>query len=209
MKVAFIGAGSTVFAKTLIGDLLSFPELADDLTLALMDIDGERLRTSEVVARRLAGAGVRVDATRDRRAALDGADYVLTMIQVGGYRPATVVDFDAPKGFGLRQTIGDTIGIGGIMRGLRTVPVLLDICRDMEELCPDAWLLHTSIRWRSRAGRLRARARSDATCIPSCAACSRRGGFRTGTACATSCSSTSAISAPSRPSISPNTSRGS
>jgi alpha-galactosidase len=141
MKVAFIGAGSTVFAETLIGDLLSFPELADDLTLALMDIDEERLRTSEVVARRLAGAGVRVDATLDRRAALDCADYVVTMIQVGGYRPATGVDFDAPKRFGLRQTIGDTIGVGGIMRGLRTVPVLLDICRDMEELCPDAWLL--------------------------------------------------------------------
>ncbi len=141
MKVAFIGAGSTVFAKTLIGDLLSFPELADDLTLALMDVDDERLQTSEVVARRLAGPGVRVDATLDRREALDGADYVVTMIQVGGYRPATVVDFDVPKRFGLRQTIGDTIGIGGIMRGLRTVPVLLDICRDMEALCPDAWLL--------------------------------------------------------------------
>jgi alpha-galactosidase len=141
MKVAFIGAGSTVFAKTLIGDLLSFPELADDLTLALMDVDDERLRTSEVVASRLAGPGVRVQATLDRRAALDGADYVVTMIQVGGYRPATVIDFDVPKRFGLRQTIGDTIGIGGIMRGLRTVPVLLDVCRDMEELCPDAWLL--------------------------------------------------------------------
>jgi alpha-galactosidase len=144
MKIALIGAGSTVFAKTLIGDLLSFPELADGLTLVLMDIDGERLETSEVVARRLvddADAGVRVEATLDRRRALDGADYVVTMIQVGGYRPATVTDFDIPKRFGVRQTIGDTIGIGGIMRALRTVPVLLDICRDMEEICPDAWLL--------------------------------------------------------------------
>jgi alpha-galactosidase len=141
MKVAFIGAGSTVFAKTLLGDLLSFPELAEDLQLALMDVDEERLRTSEVVARRLAGPGVSVEATLDRRAALDGADYVVAMIQVGGYRPATVVDFDVPKRFGVQQTIGDTIGIGGIMRGLRTVPVLVDICRDMEELCPDAWLL--------------------------------------------------------------------
>jgi alpha-galactosidase len=141
MKVAFIGAGSTVFAKTLIGDLLSFPQLADDLQLALMDVDDERLQTSEVVTRRLAGPSVSIEATLDRRAALNGADYVVTLIQVGGYRPATVVDFDVPKRFGLRQTIGDTIGIGGIMRGLRTVPVLLDICRDMEELCPDAWLL--------------------------------------------------------------------
>ena len=144
MKIAFIGAGSTVFAKTLIGDLLSFPELADDMTLALMDVDGERLETSDVVARRLveaADAGARVEATLDRRGALDGADYVVTMIQVGGYRPATVTDFDVPKRFGLRQTIGDTLGIGGIMRALRTVPVLLDICRDMEEICPDAWLL--------------------------------------------------------------------
>src|SRR5262249_57128416 len=76
-----------------------------------------------------------------RGAALDGADYVFTMFQVGGYRPATVIDFDVPKRFGLRQTIGDTVGIGGIMRGLRTIPVLLDVCRDMAELCPDALLL--------------------------------------------------------------------
>ena len=82
-----------------------------------------------------------ITATTDRRAALDGADHVITMFQVGGYRPATVVDFEVPKRFGLRQTIGDTLGIGGIMRGLRTVPVLLELCRDMEEVCPDAWLL--------------------------------------------------------------------
>jgi alpha-galactosidase len=143
VKVALIGAGSTVFAKTLIGDLLSFPELAQT-TVALMDIDDERLRTSEVMARRIAdtiGAEARVEASTDRRRALDGAKYVLTMFQVGGYRPATVTDFEVPKRFGLRQTIGDTLGIGGIMRGLRTIPVLLDLCRDMEELCPDALLL--------------------------------------------------------------------
>jgi alpha-galactosidase len=143
VKVALIGAGSTVFAKTLIGDLLSYPELAG-ASLALMDIDGDRLRTSEVVARRIAdtlGADSRVEATTDRRRAVDGADYVLTMFQVGGYRPATVTDFEVPKRFGLHQTIGDTLGIGGIMRGLRTIPVLLDLCRDMEELCPDALLL--------------------------------------------------------------------
>jgi alpha-galactosidase len=145
VKVALIGAGSTVFAKTLIGDVLSVPELAGPATkLALMDVDAERLGTSEIVARRVAaavGATPEIDATLERRAALDGADYVLTMFQVGGYRPATVTDFEVPKRFGLRQTIGDTLGIGGIMRGLRTIPVLLDVCRDMEELCPDALLL--------------------------------------------------------------------
>jgi len=144
VKVALIGAGSTVFAKTLIGDLTSYPELAGDMTIALMDIDDERLRTSELVARKIvetARANARVEASLDRRAVLDGADYVLTMMQVGGYRPATVTDFEVPKEFGLRQTIGDTLGIGGIMRGLRTIPVLLDVCRDMEDLCPEALLL--------------------------------------------------------------------
>jgi alpha-galactosidase len=143
VKVALIGAGSTVFAKTLIGDLLSFPELAGT-TIALMDVDPERLRTSEIVARRIAqelGAAAHVQASTDRRRSLDGADYVITMFQIGGYRPATVTDFEVPKQFGLRQTIGDTLGIGGIMRGLRTIPVLVDLCRDMEERCPDALLL--------------------------------------------------------------------
>jgi alpha-galactosidase len=138
VKVTLIGAGSTVFARTLISDLLTFPELAEGLTVALMDVDADRLHATERIA---AASGVEVEATLDRRAALDGADYVFTMFQVGGYRPATVIDFDVPKRFGLRQTIGDTVGIGGIMRGLRTIPVLLDVCRDMEELCPDALLL--------------------------------------------------------------------
>jgi alpha-galactosidase len=144
VKVALVDAGSVVFARTLIGDLLSFPELADGATVALMDIDEERLRVAELTARRIAetlGTNTTVEATLDRREALTGADYVQTMIQVGGYRPATVTDFEVPKRFGLRQTIGDTVGIGGIMRGLRTVPVLLDLCREMEELCPDALLL--------------------------------------------------------------------
>src|SRR5213078_600339 len=131
VKVTLIGAGSTVFARTLISDVVSFPDLADGLTVALMDIDAERLRATE---RMTEAAGVPVEATLDRRAALAGADYVLTMFQVGGYRPATVTDFDVPKRFGLRQTIGDTLGIGGIMRGLRTIPVL-------EDVCPDAVLL--------------------------------------------------------------------
>src|SRR3954468_20264803 len=144
-KVAFVGAGSTVFTRNLVGDLLALPELADTTTIALMDIDAERLRASELVARRLVEARrarARVEATLDRAAALDGADYVVTSFQVGGYRPSTVVDFEVPKRFGRRQTIGDTLGIGGMMRGLRTIPVLLDVCRDMEDLCADALLLN-------------------------------------------------------------------
>src|ERR671933_1300599 len=143
-RIAFVGAGSTVFTRDLVGDVLAMPELADTTTLALMDVDAERLAASELVARRLVaarGAGARVEATLDRAAALDGADYVVTSFQVGGYRPSTVVDFEVPKRFGLRQTIGDTLGVGGIMRGLRTIPVLLDVCRDMERLCPDALML--------------------------------------------------------------------
>jgi alpha-galactosidase len=144
MKIAMIGAGSTVFARVLIGDVLTFPELGERATLALMDIDRKRLEASELMARRVAdaaGATPEIVSTLDQRDALDGADYVITMMQVGGYRPATVTDFEVPKRFGLRQTIGDTLGIGGIMRGLRTIPVLLDVCRDMEELCPDALLM--------------------------------------------------------------------
>jgi len=143
-KIAFIGAGSTVFAKNLLGDILSFPELSGS-TISLHDIDSQRLRTSEVVAQRVAAtleARPTIEATTDRRRALDGADHVITMFQIGGYKPSTVVDFEIPKKYGLRQTIADTLGIGGIMRGLRTIPVLLDLCRDMEALCPDAWLLN-------------------------------------------------------------------
>ncbi|KAB8145932.1 alpha-glucosidase/alpha-galactosidase [Chloroflexia bacterium SDU3-3] len=142
-KIAFLGAGSTVFARNLLGDIFSFPELADS-TISLYDIDAARLRTSEVVAgnmARAAGGRATIQATQDRRRALDGADYAICMIQVGGYRPSTVVDFEIPKKYGLRQTIADTLGIGGIMRGLRTIPVLLDMCRDMEEVCPDVTFL--------------------------------------------------------------------
>ena len=142
-KITFIGAGSTVFAKNLMGDILSFPELKD-VTLSLHDIDEERLRTSAIVAHKTAealGANPKIEVTADRRAALDGADYAISMFQVGGYKPATVVDFEVPKKYGLRQTIADTLGIGGIMRGLRTIPVLLDMCHDMEELCPDVTFL--------------------------------------------------------------------
>jgi len=142
-KVAFIGAGSTVFAKNLLTDILSFPALAA-AHIHLHDIDEARLRTSEVVARKTAEAlraHPTIEATRDRQRALEGADYVITMFQIGGYRPSTVLDFEIPKKYGLRQTIADTLGIGGIMRALRTIPVLLDLCRQMESVCPDAVLL--------------------------------------------------------------------
>ena len=142
-KITFIGAGSTVFAKNLLGDILSFPELADS-TISLMDIDLERLRTSEIVAHKVAdffGAKPKIEATLDRRRALADADYAISMFQVGGYKPGTVIDFEIPKKYGIRQTIADTLGIGGIMRGLRTIPVFLDICKDMEELCPDVMFL--------------------------------------------------------------------
>lgn len=142
-KITFVGAGSTVFAKNLMGDILGRPELAES-TISLFDIDPERLATSEIVAGKTAAAvGARpvIEATTDRREALDGADHVITMFQIGGYEPSTVIDFEVPKQHGLRQTIADTLGVGGIMRGLRTVPVLLDVCADMEELCGDATLL--------------------------------------------------------------------
>ncbi|CAN5633563.1 alpha-glucosidase/alpha-galactosidase [soil metagenome] len=145
-KITFIGAGSTVFARALLSDLFAFPEL-HGCSIALMDIDEERLADSEAVAgieAANAGSSATIMATTDRRAALDSASYVINMIQVGGYRPSTVIDFEVPKQYGLRQTIGDTLGIGGIMRGLRTLPVLVDIARDMEELCPDALLLNYS-----------------------------------------------------------------
>ncbi len=143
-KIVFIGAGSTVFAKNLLVDLLSFPELQNS-TISLHDIDLERLKTSEIVAHKIADAlniSPVIEATTNRREALAGANYVITMIQVAGYKPGTVIDFEIPEKYGLRQTIADTLGIGGIMRGLRTVPVMLEICRDMEELCPDALLLN-------------------------------------------------------------------
>ena len=143
-KVTFIGAGSTVFANNLLVDILAYPELHDS-TICLFDIDEQRLATSEIVARKVAalrGAKATIESTTDRRRALDGADYAICMIQVGGYKPSTVIDFEVPKKYGLRQTIADTLGIGGIMRGLRTIPVLLDMCEDMEELCPDVTFLN-------------------------------------------------------------------
>ncbi|GGL60903.1 alpha-glucosidase/alpha-galactosidase [Wenxinia marina] len=141
--VTFIGAGSTVFARNLAGDILQRPALRD-ATIRLMDIDRKRLEESEIVVGKMArtlGGHATVETYTDRRRALDGADFVICCLQVGGYEPCTVTDFEIPKKFGLRQTIADTLGIGGIMRGLRTVPVLWDICADMREVCPDALML--------------------------------------------------------------------
>ena len=142
-KVCMIGAGSTVFMKNLVGDILLNGIFAD-CEIALQDIDEARLKTSAVVAGKIADAlsvSPKIVATTDRREALAGADFVIVMIQVAGYKPGTVTDFEIPKKYGLRQTIADTLGVGGIMRGLRTVPVLLDIARDMREVCPNALML--------------------------------------------------------------------
>jgi len=142
-KITFIGAGSTIFMRHLLGDALLMPSLRDS-EIALMDIDAERLAESELIARRMVETvktGATVTSTTSRREALDGADFVIVSVQIGGYEPCTVTDFEIPKQYGLRQTIADTLGIGGIMRGLRTVPFLWDLCQDMTELCPDAVML--------------------------------------------------------------------
>lgn len=142
-KITFIGAGSTVFMKNIIGDVLQRPALGG-ATIALMDINPERLEESEIVAGKLAktlGASAKVETHSNQRKALEGADFVVVAFQIGGYEPCTVTDFEVPKKYGLRQTIADTLGVGGIMRGLRTVPHLWSICEDMLEVCPDAILL--------------------------------------------------------------------
>lgn len=116
-KITFIGAGSTVFTKNLIGDLLSLPDLGD-ITISLHDIDATQLGTTELIAQRISDSlnvNPVIETSTDRRQALDGADYAINMIQVGGYKPSTVIDFEIPKKYGLRQTIGDTLGIGGIL----------------------------------------------------------------------------------------------
>ena len=138
-RIAFIGAGSTVFMKNIIGDILQRPA-----TIALMDINPERLEESEAVASKIIstlGIKAKVETHRDQRRALEGADFVVVAFQIGGYEPCTVTDFEVPKMFGLRQTIADTLGVGGIMRALRTVPHLWKVCQDMMEICPDAHLL--------------------------------------------------------------------
>lgn len=142
-KITMIGAGSVVFTLNLLGDILSFPELANS-EIALIDIDPERLRVAEIMARKVAetlGASPKITAHHDRKAALEGADYAINTIQVGGY-PSTLIDFEIPKRYGLQQTIADTLGIGGIFRALRTIPVMLAMCHDMEEVCPNVLFLN-------------------------------------------------------------------
>jgi alpha-galactosidase len=143
MRIVLIGAGSVEFTRNLLGDILSYPELRT-AEIVLHDIDPDRLRTAERMAAYVATAmhaTPRIEAHLDRRAALPGADVVIDTIQVGG-ATATQVDFEVPSRFGLRYTINDTINVGGVFRGLRTIPVVLGIVRDMEDLCPDAWFLN-------------------------------------------------------------------
>lgn len=146
-KITFLGAGSTVFCKNVLGDSLMTPALSES-EIALYDIDGQRLDDSKRLLDKLnaqLGAKATIKAylgVENRREALRNADFVINAIQVGGYEPSTVIDFEIPKKYGLRQTIGDTLGIGGIMRTLRTVPVLRDFARDMEEVCPNALFLN-------------------------------------------------------------------
>lgn len=135
-KITLIGAGSVVFAKNLVSDILQFPELSDS-TISLMDIDPARLETARVMVERIIrklGVRARVEATADRRKAIAGAKYVICTIQVGGYKPGTVIDFEIPRKYGLLQTIGDTLGVGGVFRGLRTIPKILEIARDIAEV---------------------------------------------------------------------------
>lgn len=147
MKITFMGAGSTVFARNLLGDAMCSETLRDSV-FALYDIDGERLEQSRTIleAMRVAKGGYgKIECylgVENRKDALRGADFVIDAIQVGLYDPCTIIDFEVPKKYGLRQTIGDTLGIGGIMRALRTIPVLEDFARDMEEVCPDALFLN-------------------------------------------------------------------
>ena len=138
--VTFIGAGSAVFAKNIAGDILSRPALAH-AEIRLMDINPQRLEESEIIIGKLnqtLGGKATVKTYTDQRRALTGCDFVVCCFQVGGYDPCTITDFEVPKKFGLRQTIADTLGIGGIMRGIRTVPVLWSICEDMMQVAPDA-----------------------------------------------------------------------
>ncbi|MDD6799841.1 MAG: alpha-glucosidase/alpha-galactosidase [Firmicutes bacterium] len=147
-KITFMGAGSTVFARNVLGDAMLTPALRD-FEIALYDIDGERLEDSYSMVTSINRNSNENRAkiskylgVENRRDALRGADFVINAIQVGGYEPCTVTDFEIPKKYGLRQTIADTLGIGGIFRALRTIPVLQDFANDMEAVCPDAWFLN-------------------------------------------------------------------
>jgi alpha-galactosidase len=142
-KITFIGAGSTVFMKNIAGDILQRPALAG-AEIRLMDVNPVRLGESETIARKIVaklGVPATVRTFTEQRAALEGADFVVVCFQIGGYEPATVVDFEVPRKVGLRHTIADTLGVGGIMRGLRTVPHLWSVCEDILAVCPSAILL--------------------------------------------------------------------
>ena len=148
MKITFMGAGSTVFARNVIGDAMCTDSLRDS-TFALYDIDAKRLEESKIILeainRNVNNSRAKIEAylgVENRKDALRDASFVINAIQVGGYEPCTVTDFEIPKKYGLRQTIGDTMGIGGIFRALRTIPVLEDFARDMQEVCPDCWFLN-------------------------------------------------------------------
>ncbi len=147
MKITFMGAGSTVFARNVIGDCMCVESLRDSV-FALYDIDPVRNEESRVILeaiRKEKGGYGKIECytgVENRKEALRGADFVINAIQVGGYDPCTIIDFEVPKKYGLRQTIGDTLGIGGIMRALRTIPVMDDFARDMEEVCPDALFIN-------------------------------------------------------------------
>lgn len=144
MKITFLGAGSTVFAKNVIGDCILTPEIGE-FEVALFDIDLKRLDESfqmlENINKKYQGKAT-IKKYENRKESLRGADFVVNAIQVGGYKPCTVTDFDIPNKYGLKQTIGDTLGIGGIFRTLRTLPVMEDFARDMEEVCPNALFLN-------------------------------------------------------------------
>ncbi len=142
-KITFIGAGSIVFTRNLCSDVLFSPVLQDS-TITLMDIDPVRLEQARQVVQAIVdqrGVKARVEATTDRRAAISGADYVVTTFQQGGLE-AYRLDIEIPQRYGVEQCVGDTLGPGGVFRALRTIPVLLDICRDMDEVAPDALLLN-------------------------------------------------------------------
>lgn len=144
-KITFLGAGSTIFAKNVLGDCM-LTEALRDFEIALYDIDEKRLDESynmlSIINKTLNKSRANINKYKDRKEALRGAKYIVNAIQVGGYDPCTITDFEVPKKYGLRQTIGDTVGIGGIFRGLRTIPVMLDFAKDIEEVCPDALLLN-------------------------------------------------------------------
>ena len=149
MKITFMGAGSTIFAKNVLGDTLLTPALTDGLEIALYDIDGDRLEESflviDLLNKKYNGGNAKIGkylGVENRKEALRGARFVINAIQIGLYDPCTIIDFEIPKKYGLRQTIADTAGIGGIFRGLRTIHVLKDFARDMEEVCPDALFLN-------------------------------------------------------------------